>query len=250
MVSKNSIINPVKGKNSPDPGSLSVLAGIREDLFYLKKIFKFDENDAQRIFGSRLYIKQNDGKPGISLTGPMVGAPYAVMILENLIAWGVESVLFIGWCGAISEHVKIGDIIIPTSSFIEEGTSPQYDSPDDMISKPSVEITEKLLEISGRRNIPCHEGKIWTTDAIYRETEEKVKYHQDNNVLAVEMETSALFTVAGYRDIKAGAILIVSDELSELKWRPGFRQESFKKGRHRACDIVKRFCREVEQGAI
>ena len=178
----------------------------------------------------------------------MVGAPYAVMILENLIAWGVETVLFIGWCGAISKNVKIGDIIIPNSCFIDEGTSPQYDSSDDsdnMISRPSAEITEKLLEIAERKKIPCHEGKIWTTDAIFRETEEKVKYYQDSNVLAVEMETSALFTVAGYRGIKAGAVLIVSDELSELKWRPGFRQESFKKGRVQACDIVKSFCREA-----
>ena len=247
MASKNSIINPVKGKNSPDPGSLSVLAGIRADLFYLKKLFNFDESDVQRIFGSRLYIKQTDGKPGISLAGPMVGAPYAVMILENLIAWGVESVLFVGWCGAISKDVKIGDIIIPNSCFIEEGTSPQYDSSDDsddMISKPSVEITEKLIEIAERKKIYCHEGKIWTTDAVFRETEEKVKCHQGNNVLAVEMETSALFTVAGYRDIKAGAILVVSDELSDLKWRPGFRQEAFKKGRVKACDIVKSFCGE------
>jgi len=58
------------------------------------------------------------------VVGPFVGAPYAAMLLETLIAWDVEKIIFFGWCGAISHDVKIGDIIIPThrSIIIKEMT--------------------------------------------------------------------------------------------------------------------------------
>jgi uridine phosphorylase len=86
------------------------------------------------------------------------------------------------------------------------------------------------------------EGPVWSTDAIFRETRDKVRHYQDQGVLAVEMELSALFTVGKYRGVEVGGILVVSDELTTLTWRPGFKDERFEKGRVAACEAVKQIC--------
>ena len=83
---------------------------------------------------------------------------------------------------------------------------------------------------------------IWTTDAIYRETPEKVKKHQRNGVLGVEMEGSALFTAARFRNVDAGAVMVVSDELSELSWRPGFSASNFKQARRAVSEAMRTIC--------
>jgi purine-nucleoside phosphorylase len=87
-----------------------------------------------------------------------------------------------------------------------------------------------------------HEGVVWSTDAVYRETRAEVERHQEKGVLAVEMETSALFTVARFRNVEVGAILVVSDDLSSFKWQPGFKDSHFKQGREAACSLIKDLC--------
>jgi purine-nucleoside phosphorylase len=72
-------------------------------------------------------------------------------------------------------------------------------------------------------------GTVWTTDAPYRETPMKVKTYQEKGVLAVEMEMSALMTLAMYRDVKLSGLLVVSDELFDLKWHSGFKSPELKK---------------------
>ena len=65
-------------------------------------------------------------------------------------------------------------------------------------------------------------GTTWTIDAFYRETITEVKKYQEENVLTVDMEASAIFAVAEYRNIEAGAIFTISDYLAELTWKPRF----------------------------
>ena len=99
-----------------------------------------------------------------------------------------------------------------------------------------------IIHVHGRR---LHRGPVWTTDAPFRETPAKVSDYQRRGALAVEMECSALFTVAAFRAVSAAALLVVSDELSSLTWRPGFRDPRFTRGREAACDAIGRLCSEL-----
>jgi len=82
--------------------------------------------------------------------------------------------------------------------------------------------------------VAFHSGKVWTTDAIYRETEAKVLAYGSQGMLAVEMEMSALFTVARFRGVALAGLLIVSDELFTLTWRHGLRDNRFQHSRQQA----------------
>jgi purine-nucleoside phosphorylase len=244
LTTNDAIVNPVKSESTPAIGPVAVMAATEKDLFFLCDLFHFNKDNYRRLFTSRLYT-QNSSPDGVCLTGPGIGAPYAAMMLETLIAWGARRIIFIGWCGAVSEQVKIGDIILPTAALVDEGTSIHYVEPAKGESKPSltmVSLVEQLLEDN---RVGFHSGKIWTTDAVYRETREKVEDYQKQGVLAVEMEISALFSVAQFRQVELSALLVVSDELSSLKWRPGFRDKRFVKGHQTACRMVREACQQL-----
>lgn len=241
---KDAIIFPKKGKRSPALGSVAVIAGTRNDLSQLCKLLGFDSGTYHELFTSRLYIA-DPAAGGISIAGPAVGAPYAVMVLETLIAWGAKKIIFLGWCGSISEKVKIGDIIVATSAIIDEGTSGHYQDDDAPLAFPAKPMVTALNNALRQTQVNFHNGTIWSTDAIYRETAEKVKYFQRQNAIGVEMEISALFTVAKFRGVDVAALAVVSDELAYFKWLPGFKTDEFKHGRMAACTVIKDVCRKI-----
>ncbi len=177
----------------------------------------------------------------VSIVGPYMGSPYGAVLLESLFARGSDTVLVLGWCGAISEDVKTGDIIVVESALSDEGTSRHYmASADDFpVVCPCPEATCRLEENLGKHNLSFHKGRIWTTDAIYRETEKKIDFFRKKGAIAVEMECAALFSVARYRQKHIAALLVVSDEVSASTWAPGFRRQVFKTARKRAADFIR-----------
>jgi uridine phosphorylase len=179
----------------------------------------------------------------MSVSGPMMGAPYAVAVMETLIAWGARSLLFFGWCGAISPAVGIGDIIVPTGSIIDEGTSLHYGSDTGRTSAASREAVKQIEDILTDRGLPFHKGIVWSTDAPFRETPEKVTAARHQGAVAVEMETSALFTAGRFQQVSVGAVLVVSDDLSSLAWKPGFKDKRFRNSRRAVCECLAGLCR-------
>lgn len=240
MPNDDAIINPQKGKNTPDLGPVVIMAATETDMGSLCSQLQFNRENCRKLFVSRLYMKSDNSKD-IALTGPAVGAPYAVMVLETLIAWGARRVLFVGWCGAIADDLVVGNILLPTSAIIDEGTSRHYNS-GELISRPSESLVTTMRKTMQKNATVFREGAIWTTDAVFRETREKVAAFRNRGALAVEMEMSALFTVARFRGVEMAGLLVVSDDLSELNWEPGFKDNRFKSGRKTMCQLVSKLC--------
>ena len=110
---------------------------------------------------------------------------------------------------------------------------------------PSFQIVHQAKAALKSNDLSFHEGVVWSTDAVYRETCEKVEYFQEKDVLAVEMESSALFTVGKFRKVELAGILVVSDELSTFKWRAGFKDKHFKKSCNAACEVISGLCKKL-----
>lgn len=241
----DAIINPFKGDNALHLPPFAVMVSSGGDLHRLCKDMSL-LGPSSTVSMSRIYLEDGDS-PGFSITGPMVGAPYAVLIMETLIAWGAREIFFFGWCGSISDIVKTGDMIVPTGAMIEEGTSPLY-AGTALDTVPADEgVAEKIGSVLEEQGLAYHRGTVWSTDAVYRETREKVAWFQSRKVLAVEMELSALFTVARYRGVRIGAALAVSDELADLTWRPGFKDKRFKTSRKAMMEVIRSLCRKAPQ---
>ncbi len=201
-----------------------------------------DQSTASLIWDCRTTWGTLDGTIPLSVSGPLYGAPHGALVVEQLIAQGARFIYFLGWCGSIVESLKIGDIVVPRSSLSEEGTSNHYPLAGKRI-RASDDLARHIEQGLAKAGTPHTAGKIWTTDAPYRETEAKVREYGNRNILAVEMELSALFRVAMYRGVDLAGILVVSDELSSLRWKSGHRLPAFVEGRKRAADAVIEACR-------
>lgn len=239
----DAVINPTAGKKTPALGPVAVISATRADLDNILNTLNIDKKNKKSILIADLWVS-DDGL--ISVSGPFTGAPHAAMVIENLIVCGVEKIIFSGWCGAVSPDVKTGDIIIPDSAFSDEGTSKHYidiDASEPLKTSTSISgVLKKRLISNG---IQFHEGSIWTTDAIYRETKSKIEYYQSKDVLGVEMELSALIAVSRFREVEIASVQIVSDEVSSFNWKPGFGNKKFKKSRRIAAEIIAEACLEI-----
>jgi len=184
---------------------------------------------------------------GICVVGPYIGAPYAVMLLESLIARGASKIIVLGWCGAVTHGLSVGDLVLPSKALVDEGTSRHYKnlSKDIPCSLPDKTLMDQLAGHLVDSNLEFQKTAIWTTDAIYRETLSKVEHFRQLGAKAVEMECSALFSVAEYRRVSIAAILIVSDSVASKDWAPGFRKKQFKLARKNVCESVMTFAEKL-----
>ncbi|HBF42564.1 MAG TPA: hypothetical protein DDW42_02825 [Desulfobacteraceae bacterium] len=231
------IIRPVRGKNEPSVGPDALMVMIPSDLKYLVQEAEAEQVSFNDINFYHLYQKRDGNRPLLTLSGPFLGAPHAVIAMEKLIVLGAKRIWVLGWCGSLQRNLRTGHIIIPSTAIPEEGTSGHY-SISDQSPQSDARLNSMLEESLRQRNLPFSTGSVWTTDALYRETSEKVKAYQDQGVLAVEMEISALMTVSLYRSTAMAGLLVVSDELFDLKWRPGFSNPLLKRNSHSAGKIL------------
>lgn len=220
------LINPKREKGEP------LLSG--PVLFYLNPgeasraghLAKQLGGKRQFMFNSNLWGVSGDNGP-FYVCGPAVGAPMAVLVLEKLIALGGKQVIVCGTCGSLSNDLAIGDVLLPDGALNEEGTSQHYP----LAERPAVprslgDLLSNFLKSAG---IPWCTGPLWTTDAPYRETIDKVRKYQKSGLLGVDMEFSALLTVAAYRRIELAAVMVISDQVRNEHWQSGFQDSVFKK---------------------
>ncbi|CDH27083.1 putative Purine-nucleoside phosphorylase [Xenorhabdus bovienii str. Jollieti] len=180
----------------------------------------YDLNKIEGFNAGELYVLSDNESVGIFYCRG-IGAPVAVINLEELIAFGVQNFIVVGTAGALNPNLSIADIVLCDSALRDEGTSKHYVS-DGQISLPT-EKWHKDLKLCFSKHIPSiTEGRTWTTDAPYRETKSKVTSLQQQGVLCVEMEASALFVVAGFHKVNIASAFVISDSLADLKWTPGF----------------------------
>ncbi len=224
------IIVPRRGRSDPCISPTTIIVFTKQDWGIFSEALRDRIRERRDIDNSNL-LNATYYRKQITVVGPIVGAPQAVLIFEKLVALGATSFLAIGWCGSINPEVRIGHIVVPVGTRSEEGTSKHYPlkGRDAVPSKDLVTVLKKNISSKG---LVYHEGLVWTTDAPYRETVGKVLKYQKEGVLAVDMETSALFHVAAYRGVRIAIALIVSDELFTLKWRHGFKSKRFVESRH------------------
>jgi len=228
MEDERAMIEPRRIPGDPKIDHPIILVLFEPYLELLRKGLKLKKSALKRLrFPSMTYLSTElDGKQ-ISVFGTPFGAPQAAVILERLIAMGARKILAFGCCGSLQPDLQIGHLVIPTDALSEEGTSAHYALPKGVRRMASEEIVELCETQCREKNFKVAAGKVWTTDALFRETREKVGRYSADGLLAVEMEMSALFTVAAYRKVHLGGLMVVSDELGTLKWKTGFLNPLF-----------------------
>lgn len=153
----------------------------------------------------------------IALFMSRVGASACTVSYEEALAMGLEKLVMFGSCGVLDKDIKDLAIIIPTSAIRDEGTSYHYMKSCDEISVNEKYIPE-FVEILDKNNVSYVKGKVWTTDAPYRETKEKLLKRKEQGCICVDMECSAMKAVANFRNKELFQFFYAADNLDSTKW--------------------------------
>ena len=148
-------------------------------------------------------------------------SPNVVCAIEELRVCGVKNFFNIGIAGSISDILNIGDVVLCKKAIRDEGTSYHYLKPRKFVNA-SKNLFSFLEEEFESNKIKFKAGYCWTTDAPYRETYSQIKKYRKKGVLCVDMETSAVFSVSEFYNLKSISVFVISDKLSRNQWEHKF----------------------------
>lgn len=150
------------------------------------------------------------------LLTPILGAPNLALVLEFLKELKIEEVIALGWVGKVSSNLKIGEIFLPAKAYSLEGTSKIYQKSKKCFF-PEAELFKKVEYFLIKHSLEFKKGSLLSTDAPWF-LERSFNFFKKwlNKVGAMDMETSALFSVCQTLGLKGVALHLVSDEVGKL----------------------------------
>ena len=184
------------------------------------KIAQYFDNPVL-IADNREYITYTGTLDGVkvSVTSTGIGGPSASIAMEELYRCGADTFVRIGTCGGMQTEIKSGDIVIATAAVRMEGTSREY-APIEYPAVANLDVTNALVEAAKEKGFIYHTGVVQSKDSFYGQHEPEampVGYELINKweawkrmgCLASEMESAALFIVAGKLRARMGSCLLV-----------------------------------------
>ena len=184
------------------------------------KIAQYFDNPVL-IADNREYITYTGTLDGVkvSVTSTGIGGPSASIAMEELYRCGADTFVRIGTCGGMQTEIKSGDIVIATAAVRMEGTSREY-APIEYPAVANLDVTNALVEAAKEKGFIYHTGVVQSKDSFFGQQEPEAMpagYELINKweawkrmgCLASEMESAALFIVAGKLRARMGSCLLV-----------------------------------------
>lgn len=174
---------------------------------FLKDAVQF--NSVRNMYG---FTGTYEGKR-VSVMGTGMGMPSIGIYASELVKfYDVKNLIRIGSCGAITDKIKIGSIVMAQGACTDSNFAHQYDLPGTYSAIASYDLLSKAVESARSRKFDFEVGNIVSTDIFYNETEEWKKWAK-MGCLANEMESYALYCIAARAGVNALALFTVSDSL-------------------------------------
>ncbi|QDX94455.1 purine-nucleoside phosphorylase [Brevibacillus laterosporus] len=150
----------------------------------------------------------------VSVMGTGMGVPSISIYVHELInSYGVKNLVRVGTCGAIQKDVKVRDVIIAMSSSSDSAVNKVRFNDIDYAPTANFDLLKKAYDVATKRNMPTRVGNVFTSDSFYNDDATRMPKLAEYGVLAVEMETTALYTIAAKFGARALSVLTVSDHI-------------------------------------
>lgn len=165
----------------------------------------------------------------VSVMGHGMGIPSCSIYAKELITeYGVKKLIRIGSCGALSENIKIRDIIIALGACTDSNVNRIRFKGYDFAAIADFDLVQSAVKTAQDLNTPIHIGNVFTSDLFYTPDTQIFDIAEKHGVLGVEMETAGFYGVAAEFGAKAMAMMTVSDHMKTGEQIPAEeRQLSF-----------------------
>jgi purine-nucleoside phosphorylase len=151
----------------------------------------------------------------VSVQGSGMGMPSAsIYYHELLVDYGAKTLIRVGTCGALTDEIALRDVIAASASSTDSAMNrARFDGLVDYAPVADFGLLRTAVDLATQRGIPLHVGQVLAADAFYTDRPDLYERLALYGVLAVEMETAALYTLAARYRARALTILTVSDHL-------------------------------------
>ncbi|MCD8511120.1 MAG: purine-nucleoside phosphorylase [Bacillus sp. (in: Bacteria)] len=150
----------------------------------------------------------------ISVQGTGMGVPSISIYVHELInSYNVKNLIRVGTCGALQKDVRVRDVILAMSASTDSGVNRLHFHGLDFAPTASFDLLHRAYNGAINQNLNVKVGSVYTSDVFYNDNKQIVEQLAAHQVLAVEMETSALYTIAARFGVNALSVLTVSDHL-------------------------------------
>lgn len=165
----------------------------------------------------------------VSVQGTGMGIPSISIYVSELISdYQVSNLIRVGTCGSIQSYLKLRDVILVMAASTDSQVNKLRFRGMDFAPSASFDLLQNAYEVARARKIPLKVGNVLSTDTFYDDNPDSWKIWAEYGILALEMETAALYTLAARFRANALSILTVSDEiLSGKRASAGEREKSF-----------------------
>lgn len=137
--------------------------------------------------------------------------------LDELTGCGINKVMFCGGGGVLDKDIGVGELLVVEGAIRDEGFSYHYLEPSRTVYSQA-DVREVICDYLESHGIPYTSGIVWTTDAFYRETKDRITLRKEEGARIVEMEQAGCLAVAEFRKIKYGALIYGGDDVSGSTW--------------------------------
>lgn len=179
---------------------------------FIAENFLTDAKLINSVRGAYAYTGKYNGKP-ISVMSSGMGMPsMAIYSYELFNIFGVENIIRIGSAGSVNRDIKVRDLIIAMGASTNSNYASQYGLNGTFAPICSYDLLKVCTETADRLNLKVKVGNILTSDTFYDESQSSVDWAK-MGIMAVEMETAALYINAARANKNALTICTVSDHI-------------------------------------
>jgi purine-nucleoside phosphorylase len=180
---------------------------------WIAETFLDDARCYTEVRGMLGYTGTWQGNP-VSVQGSGMGQPsMAIYVNELLSEYGVRTIVRVGSCGALSEKLALRDIVIASGACTNASTNRSTFDGLDYAPVADFGLLRAAVEVAERRHTEVTVGLLFATDSFYNPRADLIARMAEYGVLAVDMESSALYTLAAKYDARSLTICTVSDHI-------------------------------------
>ncbi len=150
----------------------------------------------------------------VGIVGRVVGAPFAVLVAEELFASGCRLLVSLTSAGQIVPSKTPPYFVIIDRALRDEGTSYHYAIPSEF-AEADPQMVKAAADAILETTLQAVVGSSWTTDAPFRETAEAIEAAREKGILAVEMEAAALYTFARIAGVRLLCLAHVTNTMGQ-----------------------------------